>query len=84
MGRWSMRSGEIEGYRGVDSARARLIGDPDDPELLVTAGLEATADLTELRQRTPSTSTQASRLRCPTIPRQRLRTVGTRGYTKAP
>ena len=44
-------TGEIEGYRGVDSARARLIGDPDDPELVVRAVLEETADLTALRQR---------------------------------
>lgn len=43
--------GEIEGYRGVNSARARLIGDPEDPELVVTAALEETADFTELRQR---------------------------------
>jgi hypothetical protein len=43
--------GEIEGYRGVDSARARLIGDPDDPELVVRAVLEETADFTALRQR---------------------------------
>ena len=42
---------EIEGYRGVDSARARLIGDPDDPELVVRATLEETADLIALRQR---------------------------------
>jgi hypothetical protein len=42
---------EIEGYRGVDSARARLIGDPDDPELVVRATLEETADFTALRQR---------------------------------
>jgi hypothetical protein len=43
--------GEIEGYRGVDSARARLIGDSDDPELVVRAVLEETADFTALRQR---------------------------------
>jgi hypothetical protein len=42
---------EIEGYRGVNSARARLIGDREDPELVVTAGLEETADFTALRQR---------------------------------
>jgi hypothetical protein len=42
---------EIEGYRGVNSARARLIGDREDPELVVTAGLEQTADFTALRQR---------------------------------
>ena len=44
-------TGEIEGYRGVDSAQARLIGDRDDPELVVRATLEETADLTALRQR---------------------------------
>ena len=44
-------AGEIEGYRGVDSAQARLIGDPGDPELVVRAVLEETADLTALRQR---------------------------------
>ena len=42
---------EIEGYRGVNSARARLIGDREDPELVVTAGLEQTADFAGLRQR---------------------------------
>ena len=35
----------------MDSARARLIGDPDDPELVVRAMLEETADFTALRQR---------------------------------
>jgi hypothetical protein len=42
---------EIEGYRGVNTARARLIGDREDPELVVTAALEETADFTALRQR---------------------------------
>lgn len=42
---------EIVGYRGVDSARGRLIGEADDPELVVTAVLEETADFTALRQR---------------------------------
>src|SRR5579875_1269937 len=44
-------AGEIEGYRGVNSARARLLGDPQNPELVVTAVLEETADLLALRQR---------------------------------
>ena len=35
----------------MDSARARLIGDSDDPELVVRAVLEETADLIALRQR---------------------------------
>jgi hypothetical protein len=42
---------EIEGYRGVSSARARVIGDPADPELVVAARLEETADFVALRQR---------------------------------
>ncbi len=42
---------EIESYRGVDSARARLIGDPTNPQLVVTATLEDSADLPALRRR---------------------------------
>ena len=42
---------EIESYRGVDSAQARLIGDSARPELVVTAVLEETANLVALRQR---------------------------------
>jgi hypothetical protein len=42
---------EIEGYRGVNAARARLIGDREDPELVVTAALAETANFTALRQR---------------------------------
>jgi hypothetical protein len=42
---------EIESYLGVDSARARLIGNGRDPELVVTAALQGTANLGALRQR---------------------------------
>lgn len=42
---------EIQSYRGVDFARAWLIGEPDSPALIVTATLEETADLVALRQR---------------------------------
>jgi hypothetical protein len=42
---------EAESYRGVDSARGRLLGDPTAPELVVTATLEETADFAALRQR---------------------------------
>jgi hypothetical protein len=42
---------EVEAYRGVHSARARLLGGPADPELVLTAALEETADLAALRQR---------------------------------
>jgi hypothetical protein len=45
---------EIEGYRGVNSARARLLGDSRDPELAITATLEETADFAALRRRIES------------------------------
>jgi hypothetical protein len=42
---------EIGSYRGVSSARARLLGDPSDPRLAVTAALEENADFNALRRR---------------------------------
>jgi hypothetical protein len=45
---------EIESYRGINSARARVIGGSDDPELVVTATLEETADFAALRERIES------------------------------
>jgi hypothetical protein len=45
---------EIEGYHGVSSARARLLGDPADPRLAVTALLTENADFAALRQRIES------------------------------
>jgi hypothetical protein len=42
---------EVQSYPGVDSARGRIVGDPTDPELVVTATLEETADFAALRQR---------------------------------
>ena len=42
---------EIHSYSGVQSARARLVGDPLAPTLVVTATLEESADLAGLRQR---------------------------------
>lgn len=42
---------EVQSYRGVDSARARLIGDPANPNLVLTATLQDTADLPALRRR---------------------------------
>lgn len=44
-------SDEISSYPGVDSARARLLGDPEEPELAVSATLEESADLAGLRRR---------------------------------
>ena len=42
---------EIGTYRGVQSARARIIGDAEDPTLAVGVTLEQTADLAGLRHR---------------------------------
>ena len=69
--------GEIEGYRGVDSARARLIGDPDDPELVVTASLEENADFGAVRHRieTEALSHARQALGTMTLPTQLLLTI---------
>jgi hypothetical protein len=71
---------EIEGYRGVNSARARLIGDREDPELVVTAGLEQTADFAALRQRIETEAlTHARRaLGDMALPTQLELTIGTK------
>jgi hypothetical protein len=71
---------EIEGYRGVDSARARLVGDPDEPALIVTATLEETADLAALRQRieTGALTHARSAVGNPSLPAQLDLTVTTR------
>jgi hypothetical protein len=42
---------EIESYRGVHSASARLIGEPASPKLVVAVDLEADADVAVLRRR---------------------------------
>jgi hypothetical protein len=44
-------SGEIETYRNVDSARARVLGDAASPELVVTVTAARSADLAALRHR---------------------------------
>ncbi len=44
-------SSEIGSYRGVRSARARVIGDPAAPQLVVTATVDADADLPTLTRR---------------------------------
>ncbi len=61
-GRTMVRSGalsaaltrEIETYRGVESARARVIGDESAPELVVTVTLLRSADPAQLRERIES------------------------------
>lgn len=42
---------EIENCHGVDSAKARVIGEADDPGLVVTATLAQDADLVAVRRR---------------------------------
>ena len=42
---------EIGTYHGVDSARGRIIGDPSDPEILITITASQSADLHALHQR---------------------------------
>ncbi len=44
-------TGEISSYRGVHSAQARLIGDDEDPQLVVGVTLEDSANLAGLRTR---------------------------------
>jgi hypothetical protein len=75
---------EIESYRGVDSARARLIGDPADPELVVTVTLEETTDLAAARQRIETGALAHARTAVgnPSMPAQLDLTVTTRRATR--
>jgi hypothetical protein len=75
---------EIEGYRGVNSARARLLGDPEDPQLVVTAALEETADFAALRQRIETGALTHARaaLGDPSLPIQLDLTVTTKRSTR--
>ncbi len=75
---------EIESYRGVNSARARLLGEPDDPELVVSATLEETADLAALRQRieTGALTHARSAVGNPSLPAQLDLTVTTKRSTR--
>jgi hypothetical protein len=75
---------EVESYRGVSSARARLIGDPEDPELVVTATLEETADFAALRQRieTGALTHARSTVGNPALPAKLDLTVTTKRSTR--
>ena len=42
---------EISTYHGISSAKARVLGDPGDPRLVVTVAALTTADIPALRQR---------------------------------
>ncbi len=70
---------EIESYRGVSSADARMIGHADDLTLVVTATVEDTADLPALRERIESEALAHARaaLDDPELPIQLDLTVAT-------
>jgi hypothetical protein len=70
---------EVESYRGVDAAGARLIGSGRDPELVVTAALQETADLAAVRRRieTEALSHARNALEAPSLPIQLHLTVAT-------
>jgi hypothetical protein len=75
---------EIESYRGISSARARLLGDPADPALVVTAALEETADFAALRQRIETGALAHARTAVgnPAMPAQLDMTVTTKRSTR--
>ena len=75
---------EIESYLGVDSAQARLIGEPDEPALVVTATLEETADFAALRHRieTGALAHARSSVGDSSLPTQLDLTVNTRRSTR--
>jgi hypothetical protein len=75
---------ETESYRGVSSARARLLGDSADPELVVTTALEETADFAALRQRieTGALTHARSAVGNPSLPIQLDLTVTTKRSTR--
>ncbi|HEX8092760.1 alkaline shock response membrane anchor protein AmaP [Jatrophihabitans sp.] len=52
---------EIGSYPGVHAAKARLIGDPLAPTLVITATLEESADLPGLRRRIESNAVRHAR-----------------------
>jgi hypothetical protein len=75
---------EVESYRGVNSVQARLIGDSADPQLVVTAALEETADFAALRQRIETNALAHARTAVgnPSLPAQLHLTVTTKSSTR--
>jgi hypothetical protein len=75
---------EIESYRGVNSARARVLGEPEDPELVVTAELDENADLPALRHRieTSALAHARSAVGNPSLPTQLDLTVTTKRLSR--
>jgi hypothetical protein len=78
-------SHEIGSYPGVQSARARLIGDQSSPTLVITASLEETADLPGLRRRIEAHAVRHARqaLENPDLPVQLDLTVSNRQASRA-
>jgi hypothetical protein len=52
---------EIESYHGVHAAKARVLGDPGDPTLVVTLSAYSSADLAALRHRVESDALRHAR-----------------------
>jgi hypothetical protein len=78
-------SHEIGGFPGVQSARARLIGDQSNPTLVITASLEETADLPGLRRRIEANAVRHARqaMANPNLPVQLDLTVTNRQASRA-
>ncbi len=76
---------EVGGYSGVQSARSRLIGDSQAPTLVITASLEAGADLPALRRRIEANAVRHARqaLDDPELPVQLDLTVTDRQAQRA-
>jgi hypothetical protein len=75
---------EVESYRGVNSVQTRLIGDPANPQLVVTAALEETADFASLRQRIETNALAHARTAVgnPSLAAQLHLTVTTKSSTR--
>jgi hypothetical protein len=71
---------EIEGYQGVGSASARLIGEAADPRLVVAVELDAAADIAALRRRIETKALAHARTAVgnPALPAQLDLTVSTK------
>lgn len=65
-------SHEIGSYPGVQSTRARLIGDQSNPTLVITASLEEAGDLPSLRRRIEANAVRHAKqaLNSPNLPVQ--------------
>ena len=76
---------EIGSYSGVQSARARLIGDQSNPTLVITASLEEAADLPGLRRRIEANAVRHAKqaLENPNLPVQLDLTVTNRQASRA-